>query len=215
MAPERVASMERVAQSNQALIKELGVPWFVSTAGLVRDHPEATWLPVCIKVEEWASRRIPLTKDAPVVVHAPSREIMKRSDLVDAALAALHEQGTITYRRISGVPNSEMPKVLGDADILVDSVGSGNYGVASCEGMAAGLVVVSAIDQQIAEIVRRETGCDLPIVHTEPDGVSDAIIRILDDRAKYQTVASDGLRFVNAFHSGARSAEALRSFLAT
>ena len=213
MAPERVELMERVAQNKLALLKDLGLPCFVSTPALLIEQPDATWLPVAIDTEVWASERIPLVREVPVVVHAPSREVMKRSDLIDEALMNLHEQGAITYRRITGVPNSEMPSVLAGADVLVDAVGTGNYGVAACEGMASGCVVVSYIDSQVADFVSHETGRDLPIVHTEPNEVSDTILRIIDDRPRYQALAAAGLPFVTEIHDGARSAESLRKFL--
>ena len=213
MPPERVASMERVAVKNQQLIKELGLPWFVSTAGLLVDHPQASWLPVCIEVERWTTSRVVLSADIPVVVHAPSREAVKRSDLIDGALADLDARGVIHYRRIAGIPNSEMPGFLADADVLVDSVGSGNYGVAACEGMAAGLVVVATIDPAIRSLVRRETGFELPIVDTPPDAVAETIVNVVRDRDKSRAVAAAGFEFVTALHDGRRSAEALREFL--
>jgi hypothetical protein len=215
MAPDRVEPMERVALKNQALIEDLAVPWFVSTAGLVADHPNTTWLPVCIDVEKWSTGRVPLVGEVPVVVHAPSLETVKRSDLIDGALSELQAQGVIRYRRIVGVPNSEMPELFADADILLDSVGGGNYGVASCEGMASGLVVVTAIHSDVRAVVHRLTGFELPIVNTAPDGVADTILRIVGSRAKYQAVALDGVGFVQAVHDGKHSAEALRGFLAT
>lgn len=215
MDPSQVSSMEQVARSNQKLLSELGVPTFVSTPALMIEQPEATWLPVAIDTSEWSSAHVPLVREVPVVVHAPSREVIKRSDLIDAALSKLDGEGLISYRRIAGLPNSEIPAIFADADVLVDAVGTGNYGVAACEGMASGCVVVSYVDPQVARFVRSETGRDLPIVHTEPDQLEDTIRRVLGDRKRYQDLAADGLSFVAEFHDGARSAAALRSFLAT
>lgn len=212
--PEQILrAYEALASSNRELLDGLDIPVFVSTPALLLDVPYAKWVPVVVDVDAWRCNRVALQRTKPVVVHAPSRAVMKRSDLVDSALEALDAEGLITYQRISGVPNSEMPQVLAGADIFVDAVGTGNYGVAACEAMASGCLVVSYITDQVQQTVRELTQFELPIVASQPNAVSKSIRDILKRRDVFSAMAQRGREFVVEVHNGERSAVVLQSFL--
>ncbi|MGV8857728.1 glycosyltransferase family protein [Rhodoglobus sp.] len=208
-----VTAMENVASANQRLLGELDLPVFVSTPALLLEVPGATWLPVVVDVNRWSNERVPLERRVPVVVHAPSREVIKRTDLVDNALVELHDAGEIDYRRVTGVPNKELPAVFADADILVDALGTGNYGVAACEGMAAGCLVVSYITDQVSGFIQSSLGVELPIVNSAPDRLAETIRSVLGERERYQEIAAAGYEFVSKNHDGRLSAAVLKDFL--
>src|SRR5690606_40172359 len=110
----------------------------VSTPDLLLDAPRAVWLPVVVDPQRWRSENPVLTRARPVVVHVPSNPWLKGSDVVDAELTRLAERGVVDYRRVSGIASAEMPAVLAEADIVVDQLRMGLYGVAACEAMAGG-----------------------------------------------------------------------------
>lgn len=205
--------LENIARRNRKILDSLQVPVFVSTPALLREVPYATWLPVVIDPDLWENTATTLTTELPVVMHAPSRDVLKRSDLIDGPLEELHNRGDIEYRRIRGVPNSRMPELLAEADIVVDTVGTGNYGVAACEAMAAGRLVISYIPRQVRDVVRSETGHDLPILGSDPDKVAETVLSAIKDRERSQAIASRGPAFVRDVHDGRRSAAVLEPFL--
>ena len=144
-----------------------------------------------------------------------SKSLLERHDLgVSAAtvrndMSVLEDEGLIEYRRVEGVPVDEMPGVYGTADIVVDQFGAADYGVAACEAMAAGRVVVSHIAQNVRDHVRRETSLDLPIVQADPETLRDVIVRLVEDRVEGRAAAAAGPAFVEAAHDGRLSAEVL------
>ena len=69
---------------------------------------------------------------------------MKGTHLIEAPIRALAERGTVDYRGMTGVPAASMPAIIGDTGIVLDQCRLGSYGVAACEAMAAGRVVVVA-----------------------------------------------------------------------
>ncbi|MGZ0212934.1 MAG: glycosyltransferase [Actinomycetales bacterium] len=213
MSAADVTAMESVARENQNLLSNLGAPIFVSTPALLVEVPNATWLPVVIDIERWSNERVPLERTVPVVVHAPSREVIKRTDLVDSALLQLHDAGEIVYKRITGIPNEKLPALFAEADVLVDALGTGNYGVAACEGMAAGCLVVSYITSQVSGYVESSLGVELPIVNSEPDALVHTMRRVLSERKRHQEIAAKGYEFVAKHHDGRLSASVLRDFL--
>jgi hypothetical protein len=211
---DQTAALERVTAENAALVADADLPVFVSTPDLLVDLPEARWLPVVVDPERWATQRAPFAGRArPLVVHIPSRTIVKGTDLIDPVLLRLAEEGLIDYRSITGLSNDEMVAAYGDADIVVDQLRLGIYGVAACEAMAAGRVVVSHVSEQVRGVVERECGAPLPVVEATPPTL-EAIVRALVAHPERSAQAAEaGPDFVRAHHDGARSAAALRDFL--
>lgn len=211
--PAVVRILERQALKNRRALDGLGLPVFVSSPGLLIDVPYAIWVPVVVDVGLWTNDRVALERRLPVVLHAPSNAAIKRSDLIDSALNSLDGEGVVEYRHISGVPNSEMPRMFKAADIYIDAAGTGGYGVAACEAMAAGCLVVSYVTDQIVDHVKSATGLELPIVRASPDDIAGAVRRVLAQRELYRATARLGVDFVTKLHSGEYSASVLRTFL--
>lgn len=210
------AEVPRLERQSQHLVERLSTfdgTVFVSTPDLLDDLPFATWCPVVVDPARWRSPAPPLERERPVVVHAPSNSRVKGSDLVAAALGPLHASGVIEYRLIGRVPAEAMPGVYRDADVVLDQFRLGSYGVAACEAMAAGRVVVGNVTDAVRERVRDATGLALPVVQAEPDEIADVVLRLLDERDRARTRAAEGVAFVERVHSGPFAAEALRGFL--
>ena len=211
---DQTAALERVTAENAALVAEVDLPVFVSTPDLLVDLPDATWLPVVVDPDRWATARPPFAdRERPLVVHIPSRTIVKGTDLIDPVLHGLAEEGLIDYRSITGLSNDEMVPAYGEADIVVDQLRLGIYGVAACEAMAAGRVVVSHVDDQVRGVVERECGEALPIVEATASTLEAVVRGIVAHPARATESAAAGPGFVRAHHDGERSADALRSFL--
>ncbi|MBA4246762.1 MAG: hypothetical protein C0444_00490 [Microbacterium sp.] len=208
-------ALEREALANRRLLDELHLPTFVSTPDLLVDVPEAQWLPVVVDVEQWMPGPPVLERAVPVVVHAPSRSVMKGSDLIDPAMRALEAEGIIEYRRLLGVPADEMPSAIRSADIVLEQFRLGSYGVAACEALAAGRIVVGNVTEQVRDHVRAATGRELPVVQSTAADVAAVVRGLLADRQTAREQAVHGREFVLEVHDGRRSAAVLAPFLGT
>ncbi len=214
---ELVGHLERQTRAAEAALVELraaGIQTFVSTPDLLLDQPEATWLPVVVDPEVWRTQAPPLEREVPFVVHAPSASRLKGTELVEPVLTELDRRGWITYRRVEGVTSAQMPALYRDADVVLDQFALGSYGVAACEAMAAGRVVVSHVTQQSRDVVQAACGLDLPILEGTPDTLEDVFTTLLDDRAGAgERAARQGPELVRVLHDGAESARVLAPFL--
>ncbi len=204
-----VAALEEVVLGNLRVLEELGETVFVSTPGLLPDVPGAHLLPVVIDPGRWAQQTPVLQRARPVVVHAPSNPHVKGTAQIMPVLERLHDEGAIEYRSVSGVKHEDMPAVFGEADVVLDQFRLGDYGVAACEAMAAGRLVVSHVADQAREAVRRVTGEQLPIVQATIGDLEHVLRDVLDRRAHYQAVAAGGPDFVRSVHDGDRSRRVL------
>lgn len=213
MKREAVA-FERIAAANRRTLDEIAAPVLVSTPGLLDDVPDAQWLPVVVDVEAWRS-------DAPVgagarlvVAHAPSNSAVKGSDVVDRVLGGLERAGLVEYRRLTGIPYNEMPLAYRDADVVVDQLRLGDYGVAACEAMAAGRLVVGHVSARVREYVRAAAGVELPILEADPSSLEEVMRDLAADHARAAKLAAGGVAFAQRVHDGRMSAAVLSKALA-
>jgi glycosyltransferase involved in cell wall biosynthesis len=143
------------------------------------------------------------------VAHVPSKAAIKGTPLVEPVLERLVAQGRVNYERISGVPSSKMPAVYAAADIVLDQFRLGSYGVAACEAMAAGCVVVGHVAPFVRATVRETTGEELPIVEATADTLEKVLASLVADRDARISLGDRGRDFVGAVHGGGRSARVL------
>jgi len=182
---------------------------YVSTPDLLDDVPGATWLPVVVEMDRWRNEAPVLQRPVPVVVHAPSHSRIKGTEAVEAALLPLHDRGVIEYRRIERLAPQAMPEAFASADVVVDQLRLGSYGVAACEAMAAGRVVVGHVDER----VRARVGRRLPIIEATPATLADTITDLVRDRDRGRGAATESVPFVQDLHDGRRSAAVLGPWL--
>jgi len=186
---------------------------FVTTPDLLLDWPSATWLPVAVDQDSWRSNVAPLTRERPVVVHAPTSSRIKGTDLIEPVVRRLHNEGLIEYRRLEGIPSANMPAAIAEADIVLEQFRIGTYSVAAVEAMSSGRLVIAHIHAQVCKEVATRHNRELPVVSCAADNLESLLADVLDDRERYRAIAADGPSFVRAFHSGSASANALESFL--
>ncbi|MCK2036327.1 hypothetical protein KZC51_09270 [Microbacterium sp. SSW1-49] len=199
---------DRIARRNRSLLAQLSGPVFVTTPDLLDDVPDATWLPVVIDVERWRAHARTVVPGMRVV-HIPSSSALKGTAMVDPVAQLLHAEGVIDYRTASGVRHDRMPGELSRADVVLDQFVLGSYGVAACEAMAAGCVVVGHVTPVVRDRVRAATGRDLPIVEATPATLSSVLRRLAADPAERARIAEAGSAFTGAVHDGRLSADIL------
>jgi len=212
-----VATLERRARDAVDLFTSYPGSVFVSTISLLSFVPNGTWCPGVVDLSIWKSEHPPLSsKRRPIILHAPSNSRLKGSHILDPILEDLQQRGMIEYRRVGNVAPSEMPALLRLADVVVDQVvGIADYGIAACEALAAGRIVLSHVSDGVRNQVRDRTGLELPIIEANPANLSDLMTRLLDDPEPLRQRAALGPQYINRVHDGRLAAEALASFLGT
>lgn len=202
-----VARLRSISERNRSIAQDFAGTVFVSTPDLLLDVPTATWLPVCIDVESWRSLEPPLERRIPTVLHLPSRRSppIKGTSYIDPVLRKLAEAGRIKYVSPNSVPHASMKSLVLNADILVDQIQSGSYGVAAVEGMAAGRVVIGYVGDDVVELMQERP----PIIDAPPDRFTDVLDEILEEPGRFAEAAVAGPGFASRWHNGERSARVL------
>jgi len=179
---------------------------FFSTLDLAESVPGGVHLPLAMEVERWsrAAEAFPLPDFAnrdgvrgPVVVaHAPTNRLIKGTRYVEAAVAELRAEGLdVELRMIDRQPWDTMPEFLSGADILVDQLGMGWYGLLAMEGMAEGRTVIAHLRGDFRDALR---GC--PVVDATPSTLTEVLRRLVRDPARRGVLGAAGRRYVTEHH---------------
>lgn len=208
-----VPVLEEQSRKHHALLEKLGAPVFVSTPDLLLDWPDATWLPLSLNAAPWTNDDTILERDVPVVVHAPSSARIKGTHLVEPTLQKMDAAELISYRRVEGVPASQIPALYREADIVIEQFRVGTYSRAAVEAMAAGRIVIAHLHDQVRNVVTDVMGVEPPVVEATPDTLESVLRDIVSNRDTYREIGARGPEFVSHAHDGRMSAEALRPFL--
>jgi hypothetical protein len=179
---------------------------FFSTLDLAESAPGAAHLPLAMDVERWscAAGTLPLpdfdrrdgVRGPVVIAHAPTNRLIKGTRHVEAAVAELRAEGlNVELRLIEKQPWATVPEFLSGADILVDQLMMGWYGLLAMEGMAAGRAVVAHLRGDFVEHLR---GC--PVVDATPATVTGVLRALVRDPGRRELLGASGRRYVTQHH---------------
>jgi glycosyltransferase involved in cell wall biosynthesis len=206
---ENVERLQKAVNNMIPRVAEFNGEKFVSTPDLLDFVADAAWLPLVVDVNALATDRPALEHQRPVVIHAPSNSSLKGSAFIDPVLQSLHDRGLVVYRRVNGIPHTELIEIIREADIVVDQILLGSYGVLACESMAAGRVTVG----HVAERVRARVDTHIPLVEATPDNFTEVIERIVGNRDEFAKMATSGVDYICRHHDGTESAKVIGRFL--
>lgn len=211
--------LEANTAANAALAERLGVPEFNTGPDLLAYRPNATWIPTLHDAKLWDPANLGIRStekrqagSLPVVAHIPSRAPLKGTDKIRRAMESL--KGVVDYREFSGLPPAEVARRVSEADIVIDQVSMGVFGVASLEAMSLGIPAISQVGQYMRDGMSQITGLDSPIVEATPSTLADVVKQLAKDEELRHAIGQAGQRYVAAVHSPENVAQVLaESFL--
>jgi hypothetical protein len=202
-----IRDLEQATARLRTHLEGLKLPFFVTTPDL-REDIDAIWVPVVIEPEGWRELAPAFDRDLPVVLHMPTSGLLKGSDHVDEVLFKLRDEGLIEYLRPTEFMSpAEVAKVIEQADVVIDGIVLGAYGVMSCQAMAAGRIAI-ANTRDLGSL-----GAECPIVDASPSTLNSVIRELLSDQDAWAAIVADGQKFIDTYHDGHYSAAQLTRFL--
>jgi glycosyltransferase involved in cell wall biosynthesis len=136
-------------------------------------------------------------KQRPLVVHAPTNRLLKGSDAVVKAVQALQAQGVEFYfRLIEGMSYEKAVDLYRQADIVVDQLLIGWYGVVAIEAMAMGKTVIAYIRDDLTGYFRNE----MPLLNANPKTIEAVLRDAVKDRELRQQLGQSARAFVERVH---------------
>lgn len=137
-------------------------------------------------------------QEDPLVVHAPTNPQFKGTQDIEQALAALRKEGVhFRYRRIERMKNEEALRLYRAADIVIDQVLCGSYGLLAVESMSLGKPVVGYIRPDLANTFPEVP----PIVSASPDALFDVLRELLQSAERRVFKGEQGRVYAEKYHS--------------
>ncbi len=155
------------------------------------------------------SRLTPVFPDVevkkPVVVHAPSNRGSKGSNWIIEAANKLKDQ--IDFVLVENKSQDEAIEIYKKADIIIDQISVGAYGVFAIECMALGKPVLSYISDE----VRNSLPDTCPIQNIEPDTIYDVLYELSSNSILRRDLGIQGRHYVEEYHDYIKNAQILKS----
>ena len=92
--------------------------------------------------------------------------------------------------------HSEAVKTYQKADLIIDQILLGSYGVFAVESMAMGKPVIGWISDFMKEKYPKE----LPIISANPDNIEQKIEYVINNRDMLKKIGIDGRKYVEKYH---------------
>lgn len=131
------------------------------------------------------------------IVHAPTDRRFKGTDHILEALEHVKDDYELVL--VEGKTPEEAREIYRTADIIIDQISGGSYGVFSIEAMALGKPVITYISEQ----TRREHPL-LPIVSADFDSLSEIVSGLLADRKRRISLGKSGREYADRYHDNVR-----------
>jgi len=133
----------------------------------------------------------------PLLVHAPSHLAVKGTSHVRSAVDLLRKRGVdFEYKELRGLSNREVTKICAQADLVVDQLCLGSYGVFAAEAMSMGKPVVCYLHPDVISLY--PTG--LPIIRATPDTLLDVLAEWLQKPTERYALGVESRRYAETVH---------------
>lgn len=143
------------------------------------------------------------------IVHAPSRRGIKGTPVIlETVERLMKEYDQIEFVLVEGKTQDEALKIYETADIVIDQVYVGIYGVFPIECMAMGKPVLCYISEEMKKHYPEE----LPVVSADRDELEEKLRELILDAGKRRELGIAGRRYVETYHDYRAVAHLLKGY---
>ena len=181
----------------------------VGSYDAVRWVPDAHVIPPGIDVAAIAPAP-PSENARPVVLHAPSSRARKGTEHVVAACAKLD----VDLEIVEGLEHREAFERYRRADVVVDQLNAGWYGVFAIEAMALGKPVVTFLHDEAVRRTEDAFGVNVPLVPATKETLADVLQPLVESADERRRVGAASRRYAEEVHGLDRMTDRLLALYA-
>ena len=176
----------------------------VGSYDALRWVPDAHVVPPGLDLREY----VPVTAEdrpRPVVLHAPSSRKRKGTEHMVAACEGLDVELDI----VEGLRHDDARRRYERADIIVDQLNAGWYGILALEAMALGKPVLSFLREEAVHDTERELGVEVPIVPVTKETLRDRLAELAAAPEERRRIGALSRAYVEGVHDADKGADRL------
>jgi glycosyltransferase involved in cell wall biosynthesis len=181
----------------------------VGSYDAIRWVPEAEFVPPGIDVRSIVPAP-PSDRSRPVILHAPSSRRRKGTEHVIAACEGLEADLVL----VEGLHHEEAFERYRDADIVVDQLNAGWYGLFAIECMALGKPVVTFLHEEAVRRTEDALGDRVPLVRATKDDLRAQLEPLVASAAERRRIGAESRAYVERVHDLERVADRLLALYA-
>lgn len=134
--------------------------------------------------------------DSITIIHAPTKRGLKGTDYIIPVINQLKTEGyPIEFILVEKKPHREASEIYKKADIVVDDILQGPYGILAIECMALGKPILDHIHENL---VHHYPG--LPIVNTSPETLYGNLKELIENPNLRISIGEKGREYVETHH---------------
>lgn len=142
-------------------------------------------------------------KKKPVIVHSPSKRSTKGTDRILEQLKKV--RGEYELVLVENTPHDEAMEIYGNADIIIDQIAVGTYGVFSIEAMAMGKPVIAYVSPEMKE----QFPDDMPVLSADFDELPELVDRLIADPQLRHDIGVRSRAYAERYHDNIKVAKQL------
>jgi glycosyltransferase involved in cell wall biosynthesis len=181
----------------------------VGSYDALRWVPEAEVIPPGVDLARF-SPAPPSDRARPRVVHAPSSRRRKGTEAVVAACEGLD----VDLEIVEGLHHEEAQRRFRDADLVVDQLNAGWYGLFAIECMALGKPVLTYLHDEAVQRTEEAFGVRVPVVNVTRETLRERIAALAADGERRRRIGADSRTYVERVHDLERVADRLLALYA-
>lgn len=191
MVPTKIHLPEAIARyADRVIVSTPDLLAFVPGAEYIPNPLDAAALPRPSLARRGSGREY-------VVVHAPTDRAIKGTRHLEAAIAQLRAEGVpVRLQLLEGLPREQLLRACLEADVAVDQLLIGWFGMFALEMMALGKPVIAYIRPGLESYAP-----GLPVVSAEPVTLAATLRTLLLDAGWRERLAEDGPAYVARAHN--------------
>jgi glycosyltransferase involved in cell wall biosynthesis len=176
----------------------------VGSYDAIRWVPEAEVIPPGIDLER-IEPAPPTDRARPVILHAPSSRRRKGTEHVIAAVEGLDADLEI----VEGLPHDQAFERFKAADIVVDQLNAGWYGLFAIECMALGKPVVTFLHDEAVTRTEAAFSTTVPVLSATAETLRERLRPLVADAAERRRLGAASRAYVELVHDQERVTDRL------
>lgn len=161
-------------------------------------------VPLRVDVEQFIPQYPQRGVKKPIVVHAPSRRSVKGSEYIFKVAKELEDK--IDFILVENKTQQEAFEIYKKADIIIDQVLLGTYGVFAIEAMALGKPVITYIKEDILNTFPDT----LPVFNASPSTLKLQLEKLIYDEELRIQKGMESRKYVEKYHNCFKNARLLK-----
>ncbi|KYC87142.1 transferase [Heyndrickxia sporothermodurans] len=178
----------------------------------VKDYYEnVSVIPAMVDMDQYQPSVNEKKKNKLLIAHAPTSPYIKGTQYILKAIESLKDQYNFDFITVQGKSHEEAIQIYREADLIIDQLHIGSYGLFAIETMAMSKPVICWISDYMKENYPK----DLPIIIANPDTIKDCIENALKNLDMLPEIGKRGRAYVEKNHDMVKNSKQMLSLYRT